>query len=40
MLYLWIIIGAVIGGVAGWFFDRRILKRDVEAEKNRDTAPT
>jgi hypothetical protein len=40
MFYLWIIAGAAIGGVLGWLFDRRILKRDPEAEKNQDITPT
>lgn len=40
MFYLLIIVGAVIGGVLGWLFDRRILKRDVEAEDNQEIAPT
>ncbi len=40
MFYLWIIAGAAIGGVLGWLFDRRILKRDREAEKNQDLTPT
>ena len=40
MLYLLMISGAAIGGVLGWLFDRRILKRDPEADKNQDITPT
>ena len=40
MAILLIISGAIVGGVLGWLFDRRILKREVEAEKNQDVAPT
>ena len=35
-----LVTGAIIGGVLGWLFDTRLLKRDVEAEKNRDVVPT
>ena len=40
MFYLWMIAGATVGGVLGWLFDRRILKRDAEAEENQDIVPT
>ena len=35
-----LVTGAIIGGVLGWLFDRRLLKRDIEAEKNQNVAPT
>jgi hypothetical protein len=40
MAILLMIFGAIAGSVLGWLFDRRILKREVEAGKNQDVAPT
>ena len=40
MAILLMISGAIIGGVLGWLFDRRLLKRDVKEEKEQDTTPT
>jgi len=40
MVILLMISGAIAGGVLGWLFDRRILKREIETEKNQDITPT
>ena len=36
MYIIWIIVGAIIGGTLGWFFDRRFMKQADGEEQCRD----
>lgn len=40
MIILLPISGAIVGGVLGWLFDRRFIKREKNDEENEALAPT